>query len=196
MEVPTEVAGIKLEDLAGKDANRLSAIQVCVEKREELVITDLPVRFVNRDAKKKAVKDSVESKIVDEARIFEVNEQNPAFPGGDEAYLAFLAKNIKYPETSRNNGAQGTVYAAFIVEKDGSITDIEILESPDSAISKEVERVLKLMPRWKPGMQGGKPVRVKYSVPVRFQIDEKGKAKSPSEQDDKKVMVIRAAKTK
>ena len=184
VQIPSDSDIMKIE----RELNPIPMIRIYA-KKEKRELLYCPYSLV-RDSVKPAVEE------IDEARIFEVNEQNPAFPGGDEAYLAFLAKNIKYPETSRNNGAQGTVYAAFIVEKDGSITDIEILESPDSAISKEVERVLKLMPRWKPGMQGGKPVRVKYSVPVRFQIDEKGKAKSPSEQDDKNVVVIRTVRTK
>lgn len=108
---------------------------------------------------------------VDEDRIFEVAEQNPQFPGGDDALLAWLGKNIKYPQICQEQGVQGRVYASFVVNKDGSIVDIKIMRSPDPAMSKEAERVLKIMPRWVPGKQGGKPVRVKFSVPIMFRLN-------------------------
>lgn len=108
---------------------------------------------------------------VDESRIFEVAEKNPQFPGGDEALLEFLGKNLKYPSNCQEQGIQGHVYASFVVEIDGKITNAKIMRSPHPDMSKEVERLIGIMPPWVPGMQDGKPVRVKYSVPILFRLN-------------------------
>lgn len=107
---------------------------------------------------------------VDENMIYEVVEHEPEFPGGMQALLEWLGKNIKYPSICQEQGIQGRVFASFVVNKDGSIVDVKITRSPDPNLAKEAERVLKLMPRWRPGQQGGKPVRVKYAVPVNFRL--------------------------
>ncbi|MCD8318098.1 MAG: energy transducer TonB [Paraprevotella sp.] len=107
---------------------------------------------------------------VDENQIYDVVEENPKFPGGEEACMKWLADNIKYPPICVEQGIQGRVYVQFVVNKDGSIVDIKIVRSPDPYLSKEAERVLKLMPKWSPGRQRGKPVRVKFSLPVMFRL--------------------------
>ena len=84
--------------------------------------------------------------------------------------MKWLSENIKYPPICVEQGIQGRVYCQFVVNRDGSIVDIKILRSPDPALSKEAERVLKMMPRWSPGKQRGKPVRVKFSLPVMFRL--------------------------
>ena len=103
---------------------------------------------------------------VEDETIYNMAEQNPEFPGGDAACMKWLQENIKYPPICVEQNIQGRVIATFVVNKDGSIVDITIVRSPDPYLSKEAERVLKMMPRWKPGRQGGKPVRVKFSLPV------------------------------
>lgn len=108
--------------------------------------------------------------VVEDETIYQIVEENPSFPGGDAACMKWLAENIKYPAICVDQGIQGRVIATFVVNKDGSIVDIEIVRSPDPYLSKEAERVLKLMPRWKPGKQRGKPVRVKFSLPVMFRL--------------------------
>lgn len=108
--------------------------------------------------------------VVEDETIYQIVEENPSFPGGDAACMKWLAENIKYPAICVEQGIQGRVIATFVVNKDGSIVDIEIVRSPDPYLSKEAERVLKLMPRWKPGKQRGKPVRVKFSLPVMFRL--------------------------
>lgn len=108
--------------------------------------------------------------VVEDETIYQIVEENPSFPGGDAACMKWLAENIKYPSICVEQGIQGRVIATFVVNKDGSIVDIEIVRSPDPYLSKEAERVLKLMPRWKPGKQRGKPVRVKFSLPVMFRL--------------------------
>ena len=107
---------------------------------------------------------------VDENQIYDIVEENPRFPGGEEACMKWLSDNIKYPPICVEQGIQGRVYAQFVVNKDGSIVDIKIVRSPDPYLSKEAERVLKMMPKWSPGKQRGKPVRVKFSLPVMFRL--------------------------
>lgn len=108
---------------------------------------------------------------VDESRIFEVVEKSPQFPGGDEALIQWLGQNIQYPASCQEQNIQGRVFASFIVEKDGSITNAKILRSPHPDFSAEVLRLIGEMPRWTPGVQGGQPVRVKFSLPILFRLD-------------------------
>ncbi|MDP9079544.1 MAG: TonB family protein [Bacteroidota bacterium] len=96
----------------------------------------------------------------------------PEFPGGMEAFGKFLRKNIRYPYDAKQNGTQGNVIVSFIVEMDGSFTDMRVSRGIGDGCDEEALRVMKLMPRWKPGMQGGKAVRVAYSVPVYFHLTE------------------------
>ena len=106
----------------------------------------------------------------DEGEIFEVVEQNPQFPGGDAALMAWLTKNLKYPSVAQENGIQGRVMVSFVVNKDGSIVDPKIIRSVDPSLDKEAIRVVSAMPKWTPGRQRGKTVRVKYSLPVTFRL--------------------------
>lgn len=103
-------------------------------------------------------------------KIFEVVEQMPSFPGGDKALMDFLQNNVKYPVVAQENGVQGRVVISFVVEKDGSITDVRVVRSVDPSLDKEAARVVKSMPRWIPGKQNGAAVRVKYNVPVSFRL--------------------------
>ena len=103
--------------------------------------------------------------------VFIVVEHMPEFPGGTEALIKFLQDNITYPQIAKENNIEGRVLCQFVVEKDGTITDIQVVRSGgDASLDKEAVRVLRLMPKWKPGKQQGKPVRVKYTVPVNFKL--------------------------
>ena len=106
----------------------------------------------------------------DEDDIFQVVEDMPEFPGGMEALLAYLGKNIKYPSIAQDNNIQGRVIVEFVVNKDGSIVEPRVIKSLDASCDKEAIRVVSTMPKWKPGKQRGKPVRVKYTVPVLFRL--------------------------
>lgn len=106
----------------------------------------------------------------DEKTIFEVVEEMPDFPGGISALMQFLSKGIKYPTIAVENGVQGRVSVQFVVNKDGSIVDAVVLRGVDPYLDKEALRVIATMPKWKPGMQRGKAVRVKYTVPVVFRL--------------------------
>lgn len=108
--------------------------------------------------------------VVEETKIFTVVEQMPMYPGGDEALMGYLRDNIKYPTVAAENGVQGRVVVGFVVERDGSITDVNILRGVDPSLDREAMRVVKSMPRWNPGKQNGSAVRVKYQVPVSFRL--------------------------
>ena len=102
--------------------------------------------------------------------VFVVVESMPAFPGGDEALFKYLNDNIKYPVIAQESGIQGRVICQFVVNRDGSIVDIEVVRSVDKSLDAEAIRVIKNMPRWTPGKQRGKTVRVKYTLPVNFRL--------------------------
>jgi TonB family protein len=98
-------------------------------------------------------------------------DQVPEFPGGLDAFFKFLGKNIRYPANARENGTQGRIIISFVVEKDGSLTDVKVVKGIGDGCDEEAVRVIKMSPKWNPGVQDGKPVRVKYSVPIAFAID-------------------------
>jgi protein TonB len=109
-------------------------------------------------------------KPVEENKVFDVVEQMPSFPGGMGALMNWLSQNIKYPVIAAENGVQGRVIVQFVVEKDGSITDVKVAKSVDPSLDKEAARVVGSMPHWIPGKQNGSAVRVKYTVPVTFKL--------------------------
>ena len=109
-------------------------------------------------------------KHVEEDKVFDIVEQQPLFPGGQSALMQFLHDNIKYPVVAQENGVQGRVTVQFVVEKDGSITDVHVLRGVDPSLDKEAVRVVKSMPRWTPGKQNGTTVRVNYRLPVLFRL--------------------------
>ena len=101
-------------------------------------------------------------------KVYEVCEQMPIFEGGDAALLKYLRENLKYPDKTKDRGVQGRLVIGFIVEKDGSLTDVKVLRAVDIAIDAEVLRVVKGMPKWIPGRQNGKRVRVRYLLPIHI----------------------------
>ena len=103
-------------------------------------------------------------------KVFDVVEEMPSFPGGQGALMQYLASNIKYPVVAQENGVQGRVIVSFVVERDGSISDVKVARSVDPSLDREAQRVVKSMPKWKPGKQNGSAVRVKYTVPVVFRL--------------------------
>ena len=105
-----------------------------------------------------------------EELVYDMVEVMPEFPGGVRAMLDFIKKNIQYPEIARKNGIQGRVIVGVVVDKNGSVTNLTILKSIDPYLDKEAIRVIRLMPKWKPGTQMDKPVKVKYAIPVSFKL--------------------------
>ncbi len=110
----------------------------------------------------------VEEEEEEETQVFFIVEDMPEFPGGEAALRQFIANAIKYPVIAQENGIQGRVYVTFVVNTDGSIADAKIARGVDPSLDKEALRVVNTLPKWKPGMQRGKAVRVSYTVPINF----------------------------
>ena len=141
-----------------------------VEVEDEAEIEDEVLVFVE-DMNESADVEETEAIYVEEERIFEVVEENPEFPGGTAALMKYFKDNIKYPRVSRDNNSQGKAFVRFTVNSDGSIQDVEVIKSSgDIYLDKEAIRVIEAMPKWKPGRQLGKAVRVKFVLPVNFRL--------------------------
>ncbi len=112
----------------------------------------------------------VEEEEDDEPINFYVVEKKPEFPGGEAALYKFLAEHTKYPEAAKENGVTGTVWVQFVIDKDGKVTNVKVVRSVDPYLDKEAVRVVKSMPKWKPASQRGKPVRVLFQVPIKFEL--------------------------
>lgn len=141
------------------DEKEVESVEINTEddKNQEIVI-QAPVE-VKQDAEE------------DVDVVFVVVETMPEFPGGQQALFKYLSENVKYPVIAQENGIQGRVICQFVVNKDGAIVEVEVVRSGgDPSLDKEAVRVIKSMPKWKPGKQRGKPVRVKYTVPVNFRL--------------------------
>ena len=102
--------------------------------------------------------------------VFDVVEVMPQFPGGQIAMMKYIMENMKYPEQAMKEGIQGRVTVSFIVEKDGRVSNVRLLRSVQPLLDKEAIRVVKSMPKWSPGKQKGKPVRVRFNLPVMFKL--------------------------
>ncbi|MBR7167397.1 MAG: TonB family protein, partial [Bacteroidales bacterium] len=107
-----------------------------------------------------------------EEEIFTVVETQPQFPGGEDSLYSFIYTNLRYPQEAIDNGIEGNVYITFVIEKDGSITNIKILRDIGYGCGAEAVRVLKMMPKWIPGSQRGKPVRVQFNMPIKFELKQ------------------------
>ena len=124
----------------------------------------LPVMVMAQDA-------AYDEMVARKDSVFVKVERMPEFPGGQQAMFEFLSKNVHYPKVAEKARAQGRVICQFVVNQDGTIEDVHVVRSGGHvALDKEAVRVIKLMPKWKPGKMGGEPVRVKYTVPVNFRL--------------------------
>lgn len=106
----------------------------------------------------------------DSNEIFVFVEHSPDFPGGRDSLFAFIRRTMVYPQEAQDSSIQGTVYVSFVVEKDGSLSDIKIIRGVCPSLNAEALRVMKMMPKWNPGKQRGKPVRVKFNMPIAFRL--------------------------
>ena len=116
--------------------------------------------------------DKVETRAVTEqtSDVFEIVEEMPEFPGGVSGFMQFIIDNIRYPEAAQKNGIQGRVVCGFVVNKDGSISDIQVIRGVDPLMDEEAVRVVNMMPKWTPGKQGGIAVAVRVTIPVPFRL--------------------------
>ena len=155
---------------------------------QEIVATDLKVvendeqpmnevGLINADdnanrAQETFVKVEVKEEVEEvEEEVFLVVEDDPEFPGGLSALSQYLASNIKYPQLAKENNITGKVFVSFVVEKDGSVGQVKILRDIGGGCGAEAVRVVKAMPKWKPGKQRGKPVRTQFNLPVDFSLN-------------------------
>ncbi|MBD8490023.1 energy transducer TonB [Echinicola sp. CAU 1574] len=141
---------------------------------EEEIIDKIEVVFLDEYPEEVAVEDFIVNTppIKEEAdEIKDFAEHMPEPPGGMEGWAKYLNKNLKYPSQARRMGIQGTVFVAFVVNTDGTIQDVSILRGVDGGCSEEAVRVVGNAPNWKPGRQGGRPVRVKMRLPIRFKLN-------------------------
>jgi protein TonB len=103
--------------------------------------------------------------------VFTVTEHMPSFPGGDDARQRFLLGNMRYPQEAKEKGIQGTVYVTFIVEPDGSVSNVRVLRGIGGGCDEEAIRVVQMLPKWNPGTQSGKAVRVLFNMPLKFSLN-------------------------
>ena len=133
---------------------------------------NMPVIFrLNADGPQKT--DSLKQDVAandNEDKVYDVVETNAQFPGGEAECYKFLASQMKYPVKCQQEGIQGRVIVSFVINKDGSIVEVKTIKSPHPALSKEAERIVNLMPKWKPAIQGGKTVRSRYNLPLMFRL--------------------------
>lgn len=136
-----------------------------------MLLMCLPSANAQNTSTKKNAQDSVKAKVWD----CDYGEIMPQFPGGDGALLDYIKKNLRYPIEAKNKGVQGRVIVRFCIETDGSISDVKVVKSVDSLLNNEAVRIVKSMPRWKPGglMSKGKTElkRIKYTIPINFKLD-------------------------
>lgn len=111
-----------------------------------------------------------QEEVAEDTQIFEFLEEMPEFPGGQAAMMKWLSENVKYPAIATENNIQGRVMVSFVVERDGSISNVKVVRGVDPSLDKEAVRLINDMPKWKPGMQTGKPVRARFNIPVTFKL--------------------------
>ena len=133
-------------------------------------VNDLVASMKTNQAETASV--AVKDTLTPDESVFEVVEQMPEFPGGYKEMMKYIEQNMRYPEEAKKAGTQGRVVVQFLVNKNGAISDVSVLRSVDRLLDAEAVRLVRSMPKWKPGMQKGKAVTVKYTVPVLFSLDE------------------------
>jgi len=148
-----------------KVADVLNIVEDDVELDEELEIEDTEM---DEETEVDFSDVAVEEEEEEDAPVFFIVEEMPEFPGGEAALHKYIAQSIKYPVIAQENGIQGRVYVSFVINQKGEVTDIKIARGVDPALDKEAMRVISKMPKWKPGKQRGKPVKVSFTVPINF----------------------------
>ena len=150
-----------------KIAEVINIVEDDVEIDDELDIADVEA---DQDTEV-AIVEMTEEEEEEEAEVFFIVENMPEFPGGDVALRTYIAQNVKYPEIAKENGLSGKVFVQFVINQKGEVQDVKIARGVDPALDKEAIRVVQGLPKWKPGSQRGKQVRVSYTVPINFQLN-------------------------
>lgn len=150
-----------------KQVTQIKIVEDDVDVDEDI---DLDVEADDETVVQEYIPPEEDDEEVKEEEIFTVVESMPEFPGGMGALMKYLATNIKYPPLAKESGIQGRVFINFVVEPDGSISNVKVLRGIGGGCDEEAVRVVEAMPKWKPGKQRGKPVRVSYNLPVKFTL--------------------------
>ena len=174
----TEVVEEEMVEITKQEEPKPQPVEVPKQTTQlEIVEDDVEVEDIEINAEvdqaeviEEYVPVEVEEDEVVEQEIFQIVEEKPAYPGGDQKLMEFIAKGIKYPQIARETGIQGRVFVGFVVEPDGSVSNVKVLRGIGGGCDEEAMRVVKSMPKWKPGKQRGKAVRVSYMLPVNFKL--------------------------
>jgi len=150
-----------------KQVTKITIVEDDVEVEDDI---EIDVEADDNSEMEEYIPQEIEEEEIVEAEIFTVVEAMPEFPGGMGKLMAYLGNNIKYPPLAKESGIQGRVFINFVVEPDGSISNVKVLRGIGGGCDEEAIRVVEAMPKWKPGMQRGKPVRVSYNLPVKFTL--------------------------
>ena len=141
-----------------------------VEDDVEVEDIEINAEMDQNEVVEEYVAPEIEEEEVVEQEIFQIVEEMPTFPGGEQKLMEYVVKNVKYPQIAKETGIKGRVFVSFVVEPDGSVSNVKVLRGIGGGCDEEAMRVVKSMPKWKPGKQRGKAVRVSYMLPVNFQL--------------------------
>ncbi len=174
----TEMLDEEMVEITKQDEPKPEPVEMPKQTTQlEIVEDDVEVEDIeiNADVQQNEVIEEyvapeIEEEEVVEQEIFQIVEEMPSFPGGEQKLLEYVAKNVKYPQIARESGIKGRVFISFVVEPDGSVSNVKVLRGIGGGCDEEAMRVVKSMPKWKPGKQRGKAVRVSYMLPVNFQL--------------------------
>jgi len=174
----TEVVEEEMVEITKQEEPKPQPVEVPKQTTQlEIVQDDVETEDININAdvqQDEVIEDYVAPEVVEEEvveqEIFQIVEEMPSYPGGEKALLEYVFKNIKYPQIARETGIQGRVFVGFVVEPDGSVSNVKILRGIGGGCDEEAMRVIKSLPKWKPGKQRGKAVRVSYQIPVVFKL--------------------------
>lgn len=166
------------ESLSEAESSPEASEQLDIVENEIVDVTFIPVEVANEreEAERARLQAELAAELQKEAeaedpnKIYDKAEVMPEYPGGAAAFMRYLAQNVKYPTVAQENGTQGIVVVQFVVDADGSVTNAHVITSVDPYLDEEALRVIKSMPRWTPGKLNGKPVRVKYTTPIKFRL--------------------------
>ena len=172
------VEDLEMTEITKQDEQKPQPVELPKQTTQlEIVQDDVEVEDIEINAEvdqqeviEEYVPVEVEEEDVQEQEIFQIVEEMPSFPGGEAKLMEYVAKNIKYPQIARETGIQGRVFVGFVVEPDGSISNVKLLRGIGGGCDEEAMRVIKSLPKWKPGKQRGKAVRVSYQIPVFFKL--------------------------
>ena len=174
----TEVVEEEMVEITKQEEQKPQPVEVPKQTTQlEIVQDDVEVEDIEINAEvdqqeviEEYVPVEVEEEEVQEQEIFQIVEEMPAYPGGEQKLMEFISKGIKYPQIARETGIQGRVFVGFVLEPDGSVSNVKVLRGIGGGCDEEAMRVVKSMPKWKPGKQRGKAVRVSYMLPVNFKL--------------------------